>query len=236
MTNLPSNDALFCMPCAIHRPYRRMPPHNNERQKTGGQWPVRAGPSGCWLMTVKTWTGIVLIQFHGSNVENTAAVWALYRRARGMRNLQWFKWHKGTGPEIQHSSPGIQISPTLHCLSPPLSISLLYFTFSSKFAHLLSLILWWSFCLFPCLQSLSFIFPLQPNCLGSSTPPAPHPSVLSPCPSTLYLLSTGTPRSLWGCYETQSGEWRCSPLLFFLIKILLYVCRLWWGGWSIPAT
>lgn len=36
--------------------------------KTGGRQPGESGPLR--LMTVKTWTGVVLIQFHGRNVEN----------------------------------------------------------------------------------------------------------------------------------------------------------------------
>lgn len=40
---------------------------------------------------------------------------------------------------------------------------------SPQFPHLQSLIPSWSLGLFLCLQLLSFIFPIQPNCLGSNS-------------------------------------------------------------------
>lgn len=86
-------------------------------------------------------------------------------------NTAVLPWHTDLPDSpLPFSSPLCALCISVLCFTPPPP---------PQFAHLLSLILWWSFWLFPCLQSLFFIFPLQPNCLGSyspqTTPPPPHP-------------------------------------------------------------
>lgn len=117
----PSDDAAICM---------RRTAAAGERRQVAGDLRERV-PSGRQLMMAESTVGLVIIQFHGSNVENPAAVRALYRPARGTRNLQRFKRHKGTGPEIQPSSPGMESSPALRCLFLFLSACL-----SSSFSFL----------------------------------------------------------------------------------------------------
>lgn len=139
--------------------------YSNAQKEAGGQRPLKAGPPGCWPMTVKTWTGIVLIRCCSHNVENPASVWALYRRAWGMINLQSFEWHKNMGLKY-NTLPLVNRSPRLPFAFSFPSQHLCLILLSLQFPHLLSHILSWSFC--P--QFLSFIFHLQTNCLDSYTP------------------------------------------------------------------
>lgn len=132
---------------------------------------------------------------------------------------------------------------------PPLSISLLNFTFffPPQFPHLLSLTLWWSFCLFPCLQFLSFIFPLTtklpeqlqpksnpptppppspPTPLPLSTPPPypfPHLLLLSPCPS---CSQHGLSRVSGGLFATpgEGSEGAGSVSLIFSFNEDAVIC------------
>lgn len=125
-----------------------------------------------------------------------------------MAQRHW-AWNTALFPRRLHL-PGSPLT-----FSSPFSITLLNFTLPPIFSFAVSYTLSWSSCYFLCLQPTSFIFPLQPNYLGSYSPNLSFTPPISSFICThlvlfhVFALFRDFPVSI-GQQQTLSGTLMCS--------------------------